>query len=54
MDVARKVVILARECGLKVELSDVQIESLVPAPLREASSTEAFLADLPEVQQHLP
>ena len=53
MDVARKVVILARECGLKLELSDVEIESLVPAPLQEASSAEAFQADLPQVQYSL-
>lgn len=51
MDVARKVVILARECGLEIELSDVQIESLVPAPLQKSSSAEAFLADLPQVQR---
>ena len=29
VDVARKVVIIARECGMNVELSDVPIKSLV-------------------------
>lgn len=35
VDVARKVVILARECGLNVELSDVPIKSLVPDALAD-------------------
>ena len=48
MDVARKVVILARECGLDLELEDVPIESLVPEPLREVASAEDFMARLPE------
>ena len=32
-DVRRKVVVLARELGLKLELADVRAESLVPSPL---------------------
>jgi aspartokinase/homoserine dehydrogenase 1 len=34
-DVQRKCVIVARECGLNIELSDVPVESLVPEPLRD-------------------
>jgi aspartokinase/homoserine dehydrogenase 1 len=34
-DVARKVTILARECGLKVELEDVPVKSLVPDALKD-------------------
>ena len=47
MDVARKAVILARVAGLKaVELESMDIESLVPEPLRECS-VEEFMAGLP-------
>ncbi|ERN01374.1 hypothetical protein AMTRI_Chr03g53980 [Amborella trichopoda] len=47
-DVARKVIILARESGLKLELSDIPVESLVPAPLRESASIEEFMQQLPK------
>ncbi len=36
-DVARKLIILAREIGLQVELAEVQLENLVPEALRQAS-----------------
>jgi aspartokinase/homoserine dehydrogenase 1 len=45
-DVARKLIILAREMGLKLELGDVRVESLVPGELTGGSSEE-FLAQLP-------
>ncbi|XP_074320417.1 bifunctional aspartokinase/homoserine dehydrogenase 2, chloroplastic-like [Silene latifolia] len=50
-DVARKVIILARECGLKLELSDIPPESLVPEPLRSTSSAEEFMQQLPQFDQ---
>jgi aspartokinase/homoserine dehydrogenase 1 len=46
-DVARKAVILAREAGLTLELSDIEVESLVPAALANASVDE-FLKRLPD------
>ena len=47
MDVARKMVILAREVGLEWELDDVDVQSLVPEDLIEAD-VQTFLDRLPE------
>jgi aspartokinase/homoserine dehydrogenase 1 len=47
MDVARKVVILAREMGLSLELDDVAVDGLVPDSLKEGT-VEQFLERLPE------
>jgi len=47
MDVARKVVILAREMGVPLELDEVTIEGLVPDALQDGS-VDAFLERLPE------
>jgi aspartokinase/homoserine dehydrogenase 1 len=46
MDVARKLIILGREMGLELEMSAVEVESLVPAGL-EAGSIDEFLDRLP-------
>mmetsp|Transcript_122697 Transcript_122697/g.319081 ORF Transcript_122697/g.319081 Transcript_122697/m.319081 type:complete len:488 (-) Transcript_122697:74-1537(-) len=51
-DVQRKVTILARECGLKLELDDVPVKSLVPAALESwqpadgAALGDAFVKEL--------
>ena len=47
LDVARKLIILGREMGLTLEMSDVAVESLVPSGL-EGGSSEEFLAGLPQ------
>jgi aspartokinase/homoserine dehydrogenase 1 len=47
-DVARKLVILAREAGRHLSLADVAVESLVPATLRDISK-EQFFARLHEL-----
>ena len=52
MDVARKVVILAREMGLPLDLSDVSIDGLVPEDLQEGSVKE-FLERLPEYDDRM-
>jgi aspartokinase/homoserine dehydrogenase 1 len=46
-DVARKAVILAREAGLTLELGEIEVESLAPAALANASVDE-FLKRLPD------
>ena len=48
MDVVRKITILARESGYRVETSDIAIEPFLPAELFEGS-TEAFMEALPQL-----
>uniref|UniRef100_A0A0D9XC56 ACT domain-containing protein n=1 Tax=Leersia perrieri TaxID=77586 RepID=A0A0D9XC56_9ORYZ len=50
-DVARKVIILARESGLRLELSDIPVKSLVPEALRSCSSADEFMQKLPSFDQ---
>jgi aspartokinase/homoserine dehydrogenase 1 len=47
MDVARKLIILAREMGQQLELSDVKVESLVPGALADCG-VDDFLERLTE------
>jgi bifunctional aspartokinase / homoserine dehydrogenase 1 len=47
IDFARKIVILGREMGLRLEMADVQLEGLVPPALANCG-VEDFLARLPE------
>lgn len=47
-DVARKLVILAREAGVELDLADVAVESLVPASLRDLDA-DAFMPRLDEL-----
>jgi aspartokinase/homoserine dehydrogenase 1 len=46
-DFVRKVIILGREMGLRLEMKDVQVESLIPAGL-EKGSIDDFLDGLPK------
>jgi bifunctional aspartokinase / homoserine dehydrogenase 1 len=47
-DVARKMIILAREMGLDLELGDVELEGLVPESL-QSGGAEEFLERVPQV-----
>lgn len=46
MDVARKILILARETGLPLELSDVKVENILPEPCLAAKTVEDFFVEL--------
>ena len=46
MDAARKALILARECGLPLEFSNVVIEPILPASCFKAKDVEAFFTEL--------
>jgi len=52
MDVARKLTILARELGQKIEIGDFPVTNLVPEALRDCS-TEDFLQRLPEYDDEM-
>lgn len=49
-DVARKLLIVAREMGMRLELRDISVESLVPKDLANLAADE-FLHRLPEVDE---
>jgi bifunctional aspartokinase / homoserine dehydrogenase 1 len=51
-DVARKLIILGREAGLDLQMSDVKVESLVPAGL-DKGSIDDFLAQLPQYDANM-
>jgi aspartokinase/homoserine dehydrogenase 1 len=46
MDAARKALILARECGLSLEFSNVAIESILPSACFKAPTVETFFSEL--------
>jgi aspartokinase/homoserine dehydrogenase 1 len=48
MDVARKVLVIAREAGMPLELSDVDLQAVVPDDLANITDGDEFMAKLPE------
>jgi len=52
MDVARKILILARECGLAIELNDIPVQNLVPDDCRNATTADDFFLSLQRHDAH--
>ena len=52
IDVSRKILILARESGKKMEFSDVQNETFLPKESIESNSKEEFLKSLKDNNDH--
>lgn len=45
-DVARKILILSRDAGFELEMDDVEIENILPAPCLKAKTVDEFFAQL--------
>lgn len=52
MDVARKLIILARELGLQVELNEVMVESLIPEGVNVDGDYSLFMKDKEKIDEH--
>lgn len=51
-DVARKLLILARESGYKMEFEDIQVENILPQACLDAPDVPSFMAELEKANDH--
>jgi len=52
VDVARKILILARESGFKLELTDIDIRSFLPEDVLETNSNQEFYSAIGDHENH--
>ncbi|MDW3647224.1 MAG: bifunctional aspartate kinase/homoserine dehydrogenase I [Bacteroidia bacterium] len=51
-DVARKLLILARESGFKMEFDDIEVENILPQACLDAKDVDAFMVELEKANDH--
>ncbi|GAA4362664.1 bifunctional aspartate kinase/homoserine dehydrogenase I [Kangiella marina] len=52
MDVARKILILARELGAELNIDDIQLDSLLPSDFDGSGAIDEFMQSLTDVDDH--
>ena len=53
LDVARKILILARECGYALNLEDIELENIMSDACKKAPTMEAFFSELGKIDPNI-